>query len=429
MNGRTVRTVVGIGLLILSLVLAARGAGSVGAAPLPPIAHPTTAHLVLELAMTGADFTSGESYEVTARGEGDLDNARQAMQFSYEMQLPPDLADTDPLFGSTQVAIVLVDGRFYALDPATQQWQWLEMPADLPGQQFTPDYAEWSTQYGGNSLEFTNLGSADVNGAATTHWHAEYDLASMFSGLLGVDPAAEPEPSAEPLPTMLVTMDLWIGDADNYVHRASSGMSFTLSDESGLGGSFSYVMTMTYSNFDQPVEIVAPAGAVPIADGDTADVAMGTLSSLFGTPFDSSLFGVPGGTTAGDEPGASDTGTAAPWAPVASPTPRRNNGGIVIATAEPTATAKPSPTPTVAPTATPTAPPPTATATAAIVANAAIPPTVAAQAQTAAVPTVQDSASTPAARSSTIPLIVGGAALVLLIALSGGLIVAGRRMQ
>jgi hypothetical protein len=423
MKGRAIRTLVGIGLLILSIVLAARGAALVAAAPLPTTATPTTAHLSMAMTMGGTDTATGETYEVSARGEGDLDNARQAAQFSYEMTLPAELVGTDPLPSAITIAMVMVDGRLYTRDPDTQQWMWMALPDGYATQQLAPDFNDFGAAFGGTAPEFLLVGPADVNGAATTHWHAEYDLAEMFD-----DPAFAPESGAGPLPSMLMTIDIWIGDADSYVHRAKMGMHFSIPEEDGIGGDFSMTMMQTYSNFDQPVEIVAPADAVQMADGDTSGMATSFFPPFGGLPLDNSTFGMPGGggTIAGSFPGAGGAGGASPAVPVASPTPRRNNGGIVIATAEPTASAKPSPTATIAPTQTPTALPPTATA--AIVANASVPPTVAVQPQTAAAPAAQESPAAPTARSNSLPLILGAAGLALLIVLSGGLIVAGRQM-
>jgi hypothetical protein len=292
------------------------------------------------------------------------------------------------------------------------------VPAGYATQQFAPDYSSWASMDGGAAPEFTPVGPAEVNGAATTHWHVEYDLAELFN-----DPAFAPAPGAAPLPTMLVTVDLWIGDADSYIHRAATGMQVAIPEGDGQGGSFSLTMTQTYSNFDQPVEIVAPAGAVPMAGEDTPGLAIGPFPSLAGLPLDASTFALPGGggTIAGAFPGAGGAGSALPGPPAASPTPRRAGVGVANATTVPAATAKPAPTSTSAPTRTPTATP-------AIVANASVPPTVAAQPQTAAAPAAQASPAAPAARSNPLPLVLGAAGLVLLLALSGGLIVAGRRM-
>jgi hypothetical protein len=416
MNGRTIRTLLGIGFLLLSVALAARSAAPAAAAPLPKIATPSSAHIALELEMSFSDAASGESQKITARGEGDFDTKREAMQLSYEMQLPPDFPGADPQAESMAVAMVVVGDRLYMRDPTTQQWMWSDLPeGGYAALQLAPDFSAWNTELAGSDTEFNPVGPEDVNGAATTHWRLELDFAKLFG-----DPDLAPEGGDATIPPMIMTYDLWIGDADRYVHRMAMGMDFSIPEEEEGGGSFSMAMVMTYSKFDQPVEIVAPAGATPMGESATPELSTGLFPSFSGLPFGGAALGMPNG-------GISTN------APVASPTPRQNRGGIVVATAEPTATPRPSPTPTRATTATPTALPPTPTtpqptATAAIVAAAALPPTAVAQSQPVAVPAGEQPRVAPTTQSSSLPLILGAVALAALLALSGGLIVAGRRM-
>jgi hypothetical protein len=415
MESRAIRTLLGIGLLLLSIVLAARGAALVAAAPLPVIATPTSAHVALEMSYKVSDAATGENFEATIRGEGDYDNAKPAAQVTYQMQLPPDLAGSELPDGEVTIAMVAIGDRLYILDPTTQEWTWSEMPAELMTQQFAPDFSTLHADLGDSDIEFNPVGAEEVNGVPTTRWHMEFDFAKLFS-----DPDLMPEAS-EPIPPMIITYDLWIGDADSYVHRVATGMNFSMPEEDGQGGSFAMTMVMTYSNFDQPVEIVAPADAAPTTDDETPDFAAGLVPSLSTMPFGGAALSLPGGGST----------ASLPADPSASPAPRTNRGGIVVATAEPTAAPRPSPTPTVAATATATALPPTPppTATPAVVANASIPPTVAVQPQTAAAPAAQEPAAAPTARSNSFPLLLGVAGLAALLVLSGGLIVAGKRMK
>src|SRR4051794_8294657 len=73
MKGRAIRILVGIGLLFLSIALAARGAALVAAEPLPTIATPTSAHVTLVMTESMSDATTGESFELTVSGQGDFD--------------------------------------------------------------------------------------------------------------------------------------------------------------------------------------------------------------------------------------------------------------------------------------------------------------------------------------------------------------------
>lgn len=424
MGRRLTGALLGIALLLLALALAARGAAPVAAAPLPKLAEPKSAHLVLEMTMGGADTTTGETFAMAIHGEGDIDATRRAMRFSYTLQLHTESGGSTPSTEPLTAEVILVDGRMYARDPVTQRWTWLAMPFEsASGSLFSTDFSA----LGGTPPDFVRVGPEQLQGAATTRWHATYDLAELLSDLAT-------EPSAAPLPEMRLEIDYWIGDADRYLHRVAMAMAFAATDADGLGGSFSLTMALSYSNFDRPVQIVAPAGATPAASGDGAGLANGGFLSSSTLPLIGSTSALPGigGSIAGTFPGSGGATVGRPGGATPSPAAGRGNGGARIGTAEPTATAQAAPTPTraVSPTTVPaTAAPPTIAPTAAIVANAAIPPTVAPQAQTAAAPTAQESPRVAATSSDTLPLVLGMAGIVLLLGLSGGLIVAGRRSQ
>ncbi len=424
MGRKLTGTILGIALLLLAIVLAARGAAPVAAAPLPTTATPKSAHVTLAMSMTGGT-TAGDSFNLSAQGEGDLDTARQAARFSYTLQLPADLSAIAPTDGSLTAELILVDGRIYTHDPTTKQWTWLALPSgSASGSFFAPDPAA----LGSTPPDFVRVGPEQLHGAATTHWHASYDLAD----LLPVEAASSAQPSAAPLPDMTLEIDYWIGDADSYVHRITMALAFAATDPDDLGGTFGLTLSLTYSNFDQPVQIVAPAGATPASTDDGTGPATGSLLVPQDLPFDTSTFALPsiGGTIAGAFPNAGGALSGQPGAANPSPAAGQGNGGIRLVTPTPTATVRPIPTATRAPS--PTAIPPTVarpTATVAIAANAALPPTVAPQAQLATAPTAQEPPPAPAPRSNPLPLILGAAGIIALLGLSGGLILFGRRAQ
>ncbi len=442
MRSRSLHAFLGSALVLFAIALAARGAAPVAATPLPALATPRSAHLALDLTI-GGGATTGESFTISARGEGDIDTARRAMQFTYTLRLPTELGGTAPASAPLTAELIMVDGRIYLRDPATKQWTWLAAPDGSANEAlFAPNFAD----FGGTPPDFARVGPELLNGAATTRWHASYDLADLL-------PA---EPSTTTLPEMTLEIDYWIGDADRYVRRVALGMAFAVPATDESGGNFSLTMALTYSNFDQPVQIVAPAGATPAAAGNGAGLTDAGLLVASALPFDTSTFPLPGvgGGIAGIFPGLGGATGGAGNATIGSggtpigrsgganptPTARRSTGsigGARIGATDPTATAQAAPAPTravsptaLAPTATrPATAPPASVPTAAIVVNAALPPTVAPPAQGLAPTTAQEPPRAPAARGSTLPLALGAAGLILLLGLSGGLIVAGRRTQ
>ena len=423
MRRPTIGILAGIGLLVLAIILAARGAAPVAAQPLPPIATPQSAHLVLSATLSGSDGATGETFEITMRGEGDVDAARRTSRFTYDLVLPAELADpATPMPERLTVEMVVADGRLYTRDSDKGRWTWVALPAGDDAFQLMPDASDWAADWGGDAPTFARVGPATLNGAATTHWHATYDLGDLL--LADLIPAT---PTAAPAPTMTVTVDLWIGDDDAYLHRMTTELRFAGIGEDGQDGSFAMAMVAEYSAFDQPVAIVVPEGAVPAIEGAAGEPATSFFPSLSALPLDGSTFALPGSgnTIAGVFPGGTGTTVVRPGSAAATATSGSGRPSIRIGPTEPPAASRPS----AAPRATATSAPPTATrphptATVAVAANAALPPTVAAQPQA-----TTQAPRTAAASSNNRLFIFGAAGLIVLCGGAGALLFAARTKE
>ncbi len=220
----------------------------------PAITPFSTAHLVI----TGTITQQGKALPI--QGEGDIDAGRGANHFT--------LGYAGAVFES-----ITVDQRTYTRDTATGQWRYSDNQgnAGFNATRIAPYDPEIIRASGRN---FKRLGSETLAGTATTHWRADTDLALLF-GLGGGTTSSSVDSSP-------ATMDLWIGDSDGRLHQlvlsSVEGQSATPT-ALGLGA---INLTITFSNFDQPIAILAPPGAVPatprIAFGATP-AATASLSS------------------------------------------------------------------------------------------------------------------------------------------------------
>jgi hypothetical protein len=396
--------VLGACLLLLAVALAARGANPVGAESLPQHGTPKTAHIQIDGMFKADNPAEQDKIELTMTGQGDYDAPRKAMQFAAQMKTT-GLEAGQSQSEQVPVEVVAVDGRNYWRDPKSMLWIWETLPAGAAtGFPLAPDDLHL---FEGDGLSFVRVGPEEIEGAATTHWHADLDLAS----LLGDDGSGGSSAASLPL-TMRATYDLWIGDADSYIHRVAYALDFSATGSDGPASTFAATATATYSNFDLPVTIVAPDGAVPAPASPTGQGAAGALGGILPADVASSLQSLPIGALGLDLPGTNGSGAAAP-----SPRPV-----VRVGPAEPTTVRPPTATP--APTKVPTAIPPTPTVAAAAKAannTAPAPPTQAASGAIQAAPTPQGQAQA----GPPLPLAIAGIGLLLVLAVS--LVVWGRR--
>src|SRR4051794_36331345 len=173
MRRRFLTVVLGACLLLLAVALAARGARSVGAESPPPHGTPKTAHIRIDGTFKVDNPSELEKVELTLTGQGDYDSPRNAMQFAAQMKMT-SLDAGQPHAEQVPVEVVAVDGRSYWRDPKTMLWNWQLVSAGAAtGFPLAPDDLHF---FEGDDLSFVRVGPEEIEGAATTHWHADLDL-------------------------------------------------------------------------------------------------------------------------------------------------------------------------------------------------------------------------------------------------------------
>ena len=136
------------------------------------------------------------------------------------------------------------------------------------------------------------VGKEILAGAPTTKYQIDVDLTKLAT-TAGVPP--------EGIEGSTLSVLLWIGDEDSYVHQ----FTLMLDAKSGSGDidfSLAVDLTVTFSDFDTPIEITAPADATPL-DRDASAPVLDALPLSTGGP----LLGVGGmGTTGMPRTGKSE---------------------------------------------------------------------------------------------------------------------------
>ncbi len=242
---------------IALLALLAGSIGAVAAEDPPMIAPFKTAHVRIE------GTVSAQGQVLPVQGEGEIDATRGASRL------------TIAVLGATFETLV-TEGRTYSRNPLSGRWEYTEgtQAGGFNAAQLAPYDPDTIRAAGRN---FTRIGPETIAGAATTHWRADADL----NRLIGFGGAAT---SGAGQAQTAATMDLWIGDADRYLHRLSvattgggAGPSATVAPGAAVAGA-GQALTLTFDNFDAPVAIIAPSGAVPATPG------VGNAGAAFGSP-------------------------------------------------------------------------------------------------------------------------------------------------
>ncbi len=246
-------------LVALALLVLLIGAvGTVRAEDPPPIAPFKTAHVRIE------GTVSAQGQVLPVQGEGEIDAAKGASRL------------TIAVLGATFETLV-IDGRTYSRNPLSGRWEYTEgaQTSGFNAAQLAP-YDPTTIRAAGRN--FTRVGPEIIAGVATTHWRADADL----NRLIGFGATTPGGTSQAQMPA---TMDLWIGDADQYLHRLSvtttgSGAGASATAVPGAAVAAGQALTLTFDNFDVAVAIIAPQGAVPATPG----IGPGNTGTVFGSP-------------------------------------------------------------------------------------------------------------------------------------------------
>jgi hypothetical protein len=139
------------------------------------------------------------------------------------------------------------------------------------------------------ALTITEVGKETINGAATTQYRIDVDLEKLnefASSASGTPPTEVPEGT-------VLTFNVWVGDQDMYVHRFS--MNFDTVVATGeQEDDLSFDLTITFKEFNAPVNITAPANAEPIDLGPAIGGVIPGMPSVIGV-----MPGMPGSSMAG----------------------------------------------------------------------------------------------------------------------------------
>ncbi len=262
--------------MVLVLVVAAMlgtggSAAAQGQSKLPQIKNPQSARFDI----TGRLDAAGQA--LTISGGGAIAGSNFEENITYNV--PPAMAQPgQPTSITTRIA--MVDGKMYIQIPdttGTGQAKWYVTDAPMTSGQ--AGMTTTSSQLE-EAMTVTQEGTEDVNGAATTRYRVDVDMAKLQAAM-GQTGAS--------LQAATMTMFLWVGNADQYLHKMSMNMTIPLPSEVA-GRNLVLEMSMTFRDFDQPVTITAPANAeplnlpglgtspVPVAPG------AGMAGDLLGTP-------------------------------------------------------------------------------------------------------------------------------------------------
>jgi hypothetical protein len=231
------------GLLSVLLVLAGllgAAASPVAAADEPVVATPQTLHYHAEVTI----LLAGQG--ATSVAEGDFDLVHSAFHLTAVTQVGAQ---------TTQTELIVLDGRLYTFNLDRNRWEYRTLsPAEQATAVMAPKVLVHPT------ARYQQAGTETIGGVATSQWQAsnDYNLLTpaIIQGQLGGILVEE-----------TFTTEVYIGIDDGYLYRQTGMEDGTMT---GLGSTAqspapaSSKAIYDYSNFDQPVTITAPAGAVPI---------------------------------------------------------------------------------------------------------------------------------------------------------------------
>ena len=270
-------------LLTLAPALAQGASARSTADQLPETREPSSAKfdIVGNVTSTG----TGEPVTITINGSGQM--AKENLQMDMTLAVP-DLPSSPGNPNSFTISLIMLDQKFYykitGLSTTGEDKWYVSDLSDaglMPGMGsgmtgLDPELAE--------ALTVTEMGKEPINGAPTTKYQVDFDLNKLndLSGG-GTDPEA--------LENSSLVMYMWVGDNDQYLHQLRMELDVEIAEPSGgPSAQLSMDLTMTFKEFDQQINIVAPADAEPLDLGGS-----GVLGGIPG----GSIVGMPIGTGMG----------------------------------------------------------------------------------------------------------------------------------
>ena len=232
------------GLAILLLILLP--APALAAQDLPRIAAPQTAHLTLDLVITADDE------ELVIKAEGDFDFVRGASRLTLTLE---------GLGGDSITAEqIIVDGRTYTRIAGRDPWTYTDLPPMGVGGIETP--VPVPDPSAGPRVRFRQAGTEQIGGDATTRYTADLALALLLPSFTRTRAEATYIEQAG-------AVNVFIGVANSFLYRLALDTTGSINQLRGESGpveapiSLAIGIVLGFSNFNAPVEITAPANAVP----------------------------------------------------------------------------------------------------------------------------------------------------------------------
>ncbi|MEO6457878.1 MAG: hypothetical protein ABIO92_06345 [Chloroflexia bacterium] len=273
-------------LLTLAPTLAQGVSARALADDLPVTKEPTSAKFDVKGSITSKGM--GEDVTIEISGVGQM--AKDKLQLDMTLAVP-DLPAAPGSPNSFTISMITLDQKLYfKMTGLSTKGEDKWYVSDLSDAGLMPGMGMGMTGLDpalADVLTVTEMGKEAINGAPTTKYKVEFDLKKLndLSGG-GTDPA-----TTEALDNATMMMYMWVGDNDTYLHQMRLEMDVEIVEPSGGPSSQLLIdLTMTFKEFDQPVNIVAPANAEPL---DL--IGSGVLSGIPG----GSIIGMPIGTGMG----------------------------------------------------------------------------------------------------------------------------------
>jgi len=255
--------------LVIALGLALGGARAVLAAPgvdhLPKAKAPSSGKFVLSGSISSEDQT------IPINGSGAFSGNDAMIDLTLTA---PEGATTGP--DKIMLSAIALDNKLYFKISglgADDEWYVAdldELMAGMPGSVVgMPGSLTDIDPMLHAAISSKEVGKEDLNGVSTTKYQLDVDLEKLATAV-GAPPGE--------LGNSSLTMLLWVGDTDMYVHQ----FNIMLTSETVSGDitfSLSVDLTVTFSDFDVPVTITAPPDAQPIDLGAGPIVSMPTTTS------------------------------------------------------------------------------------------------------------------------------------------------------
>ncbi|HEY8599165.1 MAG TPA: hypothetical protein VIL85_12085 [Thermomicrobiales bacterium] len=248
-------------LLILCALFATSGLSAL-AKNEPTIATPRTFRYHADIALNLSGSTA------TGYGDGEFDLARQAFHLTV-------VAEEDGM--QIRQELILVNNRLYIYSEERQRWEYLDVPAGQAPEGLPATTLPALTVPKHPTATYERVGEETIAAATTNKWRA----AGPYNVLL---PILSPRTFSGVFIEDTLSVEAFIGATNNYLYRLNvdeMGTITELSDRPNPPATITSKLTYTYSDFDQPVTITAPAGAVPAQTSVTrAGLDQGTTSPL-----------------------------------------------------------------------------------------------------------------------------------------------------